>query len=127
MVRHFRELIVWQKAMDLVAETYQLTRLLPDAEQFGLISQMRRAAVSIPSNIAEGQSRLSTKDFVHFLCIARGSNAELQTQCEICIRLSYIQPGQAGSLLDLSAGIGRMLNKLIQTLQTQPKPSHPAP
>ena len=80
MVQSFQDLIVWQKATDLVIEVYNLVKELPKEEQYALSDQMRRAAVSIPSNIAEGQSRNSTKEFIQFLSVAKGSNAELQTQ-----------------------------------------------
>ncbi|WP_316638118.1 four helix bundle protein [uncultured Ruminococcus sp.] len=73
-IRNYRDLLVWQKAMDLVIEVYQLTSLLPREENYNLSSQMRRAAVSIPSNIAEGQQRKSTKEFINFLSIAKGSH-----------------------------------------------------
>lgn len=80
MVQSIQDLIVWQKAMDLVIEVYNLVKELPKEEQYALSDQMIRAAVSIPSNIAEGQSRNSTKEFIQFLSVAKGSNAELQTQ-----------------------------------------------
>ena len=79
MIRSYKDLVVWQRAMELVLETYTMTRMLPREESYALSDQMRRAAVSIPSNIAEGQARISTKEFVKHLSIARGSNAELQT------------------------------------------------
>ena len=88
-VKSYQELIVWQKAMQLVEEVYRLARMLPKAELFALSDQMRRAAVSIPSNIAEGQARNSTKEFVNFLSISRGSTAELETQLMICVRLKF--------------------------------------
>jgi len=80
MAQHYRDLIAWQKAMDLVAHVYYITKSFPDEEKFGLVSQMRRCAVSVPSNIAEGQSRNSKGEFIQFLGIARGSIAELTTQ-----------------------------------------------
>ena len=112
MVMHFQELVVWQKAMELVEEVYRLVKLLPREELYALSDQMRRAAVSIPSNIAEGQSRNSTKEFINFLSMARGSNAELQTQCLLCLRLSYISETELQTALSLSAEIGKMLNAL---------------
>ena len=87
---NFKELMVWQKAIDLVTEIYKITRAFPKEEVFGLVSQMQRAAVSIPSNIAEGHERNSEKEFAQFLCIARGSLAELETQIIIAEKLSYI-------------------------------------
>ena len=115
---NFRDLVVWQKAMRLVIEIYQLVRALPNEEKFGLCDQMRRAAVSIPSNIAEGQARKtpqSYKDFSRFLLIAQGSRAELETQIEICIQLQYITIEQAKEPLALCEEISRMLRALIQT------------
>ena len=85
---YFKNLLVWQKAMDLVEESYQLIKLLPPYEKFSLSEQMRRAAVSIASNIAEGAGRKTKNDFIQFLSIARGSKYELETQILICIRLN---------------------------------------
>ena len=117
-VQSYRELVVWQKAMDLVAETYRLVKLLPREELFALSDQMRRAAVSVPSNIAEGQQRNSTKEFVNFLSIAKGSTAELETQFMICVRLKYLTQSQTETPLSLCAEVGRMLNALIGKLST---------
>lgn len=86
-VRHYSDLIVWQKAMDLVVHVYEVTESFPQREVFGLTNQVRRAAVSIPSNIAEGQGRGTTKDFLHFLAIARGSLQEVETQLLLAYRL----------------------------------------
>ncbi|GAB1255709.1 hypothetical protein NBRC116494_02110 [Aurantivibrio plasticivorans] len=91
VARKHEKLEVWQDAMDLVTRTYQLTASLPPTEKYGLTSQMRRAAVSIPSNIAEGSARGSTKEFLRFLGIARGSIVELETQLQISNRLSYVE------------------------------------
>jgi four helix bundle protein len=85
-----KNLEVWKKSMDLVVQVYQITNLFPDTEKFGLTSQMRRAAVSIPSNIAEGAARKSDKEFIQFLYIALGSLAEVETQYLIAIRLQYL-------------------------------------
>ncbi len=113
MAKSFQDLIVWQKAMDQVVMTYRIVKLLPKEEAFALSDQMRRAAVSVPSNIAEGQSRNTTKEFIKYLSIAKGSNAELQTQCMICVYLSYITQEQAQPILDLSDEISKMLNTII--------------
>ena len=115
-VKGYRELIVWQKAMDLVEETYRLVKFLPKEELYSLSDQMRRAAVSIPSNIAEGQQRNSTKEFVKFLSIAQGSIAELETQYLICTRLKYLTVSQTQPTLDLCAELGRMINGLTSKL-----------
>ncbi len=82
--RSYRDLVVWQKSMDLVEEIYRLTKLLPKEEFFGIANQLRRAAISIPSNIAEGNTRNSQKDYARFLSIARGSEAKIETQLEVC-------------------------------------------
>ena len=118
MVKSYRELLVWQKAMELVAEVYRVVKLLPREELYALSDQMKRAAVSIPSNIAEGQARNSTREFINFLSIARGSNAELQTQCLICKMLSYIPEAELKNALSLSDEVGKMLNVLITKLTT---------
>ena len=116
MVNNYKDLVVWQKAMDLVVETYKIARLLPREELYGLSDQMRRAAVSVPSNIAEGQGRNSTKEFVKYLSIARGSNAELQTQCLICQRLGYVKEEELIKVMTLSVEIAKILNTLINKL-----------
>ena len=118
MENNYRNLIVWQKAMDLVEETYRIVKLLPREETYALSDQMRRASVSIPSNIAEGQVRNSKKEFLQFLSIAKGSNAELQTQCLICVRLNLVKEEQISNVLTLTDEVGRMLNTLIQKLTT---------
>lgn len=117
-VKQYKELIVWQKAMALAEEVYRLLRLLPTEEIYSLSSQMRRAVVSIPSNIAEGQSRNSTKEFANFLSIARGSNAELETQIELCVRLGYVNATQSKTAVSLADEVGRMLTALIGKLST---------
>ena len=115
-IKSFKDLIVWQKSMDLVTETYKLVGLLPASELYALSSQMRRSAVSIPSNIAEGQKRQSTKEFSQFLSVAQGSNSELQTQLFICNRLGFLTEEQIKKSIDLTIEVDKMLSKLIQTL-----------
>jgi len=112
--KSYRELIVWQKAMDLVVEVYDLIALLPKEEQYALAGQMRRAVVSIPSNIAEGNSRNTTKEYVQFLNIALGSKAELETQIEICRRLDYFNDTEKAE--GLCEETGKMLNAIISKL-----------
>ena len=112
----YKDLVVWQKAMSMVSAVYKLTSTFPDTERFGLTSQIQRAAVSIPSNIAEGQGRLATKEFRQFLGVARGSLKELETQLLISIDLGYTSEEQAGTCLDLADEVGRMLNALIKAL-----------
>ena len=115
--KHFRDLIVWQKSMDLVVLVYDLVKYLPLDERFGLSDQMRRAAVSIPSNIAEGQARGSSKYFVQFLQIANGSKAELQTQLLLCERLQLITNAKIRPIFLLLDEIGRMIASLIRNLE----------
>ncbi|MBR5673654.1 MAG: four helix bundle protein [Muribaculaceae bacterium] len=112
----FRELKVWQKAMDLTVEIYSIVKLLPQDENYALSSQMRRAAVSIPSNIAEGQGRESMKEFIRFLSVARGSIRELSTQLEICERVHYLNEGNTARAKELIEEIDKMLNALSKSL-----------
>ena len=114
----FRDLIVWQKAMELARQVYSLTRHLPKEERYGLSDQMRRAAVSIPSNIAEGQARDSRKEFLNFLSIAKGSNAELNTQLELCVTLAYLPANATAPVSALSVEVGRMLTTLSTRLKS---------
>ena len=118
-VKSYQELIVWQKAMDLVIAIYQATRTLPREEMFGLTSQMRRAAVSIPSNIAEGQGRHTTKEFLNHLSMAYGSLNELETQLLIAKRLELLDEDQANRILVQMAEVGRLLNALSNALQSK--------
>lgn len=116
---NYKELKVWQKAMDLTVEVYKLVKLLPKEETYALSDQMRRAVVSIPSNIAEGQGRNSDKEFIQFLSIARGSLWELETQIEICLRIGYIDQSLATNIYNLIAEISKMLNPLSNSLKPQ--------
>jgi four helix bundle protein len=120
-VRSYEELIVWQKAVDLVLEIYCATRMFPKDELYGLTSQLRRAAVSIPSNIAEGQSRLSTGEFRQFLGNAKGSLSEVETQIVIARRLEYLEAGQASALAERTAEISQMISGLIASLENANK------
>lgn len=112
----FRQLIVWQKAMDLTVEIYSLVKYLPREEMYSLSDQMRRAVVSVPSNIAEGRGRNSEKDFMRFLVLARGSLWELSTQIEICERLHYLNVGQTKNAKELIVEISKMIKSLSDTL-----------
>lgn len=116
-LQSYKDFIVWQKSMDLAIEIYRLVKFLPREETYALSDQMRRAVVSIPSNIAEGQGRNSTKEFAKFLAIARGSQAELETQLQLCIRLQYFSEEQATLALELCDEIRKMLNSLISKLK----------
>jgi len=102
--------------MNFVAEVYRSTQAFPASELYGLVSQLRRAAVSIPSNIAEGQARLSTGEFKQFLGHARGSLMEVETQVLVSAELGYLKSNQSAALLDSAAEIGRLLNGLIRSL-----------
>ena len=118
-MKYYRELVVWQKSMRLVDETYQLIRLLPKEEQYALCAQMRRAVVSIPSNIAEGNGRNTTSEYIHFLYISRGSLYELETQISICISQTYFSRETAGKAIALCKEIGKMLNSVIAIMIEQ--------
>lgn len=123
--RYFRDLLVWQRSMKLARDIYSATQDFPKKEMFGLTSQLCRAAVSVPSNIAEGHGRLSDRGFAVFLSQARGSLYELETQLELAENLGYISKDQLQKLFSETAEIGRMLNGLIRTLR-QPKARQPA-
>jgi len=113
----YRDLIVWQKSIVLVKQIYKLTSIFPSEEKFGLISQLRRAAVSIPSNVAEGQARRTTGDFIHFVSNAEGSVAEVETQLILAVELSFCSPAQADTCVSLLVEIRKMLNALRRSLQ----------
>jgi len=115
-VQKYEDLIVWQKGIDLVVEVYNLVKLLPNEELYALSNQMKRAAYSIPTNIAEGQERGTTKDFVRFLYIAKGSKGELETLLLICVRLKYLTQSQVKTAQCLLSEIGKMLNSFILKL-----------
>jgi len=117
MMRGHEDLNVWQKAMNLVISTYSLTRSFPKSEVYGLASQMQRAAVSIPSNIAEGHALKQTQAYVRHLAIASGSLAELQTQLEIARRLGYLNAEQI-AIIEEAREVGRMLAGLRKSLQS---------
>src|SRR5438270_4523611 len=112
----YRDLIVWQKAVALVKRVYQVTSAFPSDERFGLISQMRRAAVSIPSNIAEGQARHTTGEFIQFISHAEGSVAELNTQLILAIELGFCSNEPAAPTAELMEHLRRMLNGLRRKL-----------
>ena len=112
----FRDLLVWQRAMQLTVAIYRLTGGFPREEQYGLTSQVRRAAVSIPSNIAEGQGRLNVREFKQFLGIARGSNFEVQTQLEIARSLSFGDSASIDEAEGLSHEVGKMIYGLLQSI-----------
>lgn len=115
----YKELIIWQKAMELTEEVYRLIKYLPKEETFALSDQMRRAAVSIPSNIAEGHGRLSIKEFINFIAFARGSLYEVETQLEIAYRLKYLTDERILKANELVAEISKMLNSFLSYLYTK--------
>ncbi|MEI6511446.1 MAG: four helix bundle protein [Candidatus Uhrbacteria bacterium] len=118
-VQSYKDLNVWQAAMNLVTDVYRQTESFPKHELFGLVSQIRRCAVSIPSNVAEGSRRGTRKDFRHFVLIAYGSGAELETQLEVAKRLGYISNEFHVGLEQKLTDIMRMLNGLTRSLDEQ--------
>ena len=115
-VTSYRDLIVWQRAMDLVDRVYGCTGVWPTSETYGLISQVRRAVVSVPANIAEGQSRNGRNEFLHHLGIARGSLSEVETLLLIASRQGYVTDEQVTALLAGTTEVGKLLRGLIQSL-----------
>jgi four helix bundle protein len=119
MAQSFRELLVWQRAMQLTVAVYRLTQGFPREELYGLTSQMRRSAVSVPSNIAEGHGRLSGGEFRQFLGIARGSNFELQTQFELARVFKFGEPALVSDAEKLSHEVGKMIFALLKSVKDQ--------
>ena len=118
-IQSYKDLIVWQKSIELVVAVYELTEKYPKTEIFGLISQMRRAAVSVPSNIVEGFTSHTRKEYVHFLRIAWGSLAELEYQIKFSKRIGYLKEKKViDELVERTTEIGKMLNGLISKLKT---------
>ena len=117
-VQSYKDLIAWQKAMDLVVEVYQVTANFPRDERFGLTNQLRRAAVSVPSNIAEGQGRGPTQDFVRFLRIARGSVQEIDTQLTLAMRLGFLPQEHYDRLAAMITEVAKIINGLIRSIPT---------
>ena len=118
-MKDYKELQVWQKAVSLVTETYKTTRGFPADERFGLTSQIRRSVTSVPANIAEGWGRGSTKEYVQFLIIARGSLLELETHLIVSGNLGYLGQSQVEAAQKQIDEIGRMINSLIRSLRAQ--------
>ena len=115
-VRKYTELIAWQKAIDFVEAVYRFSSTFPGSELYGLTGQLRRAAVSVPSNIAEGQSRNSSREFIHYLGIAYGSLSEVETQLVIAQRLKYIDCVELEGLLEKAGEVGRLINGLSNSI-----------
>jgi four helix bundle protein len=119
MGRSYRELVAWRKAMSFVTVIYETTRIFPAEERYGLTNQLRRAAVSVPSNVAEGQARSSQKEFHHFLTIARGSMAEIETQLFLAKDLQYLSAPKCDFVLATANELGRILNGLIASIKSR--------
>jgi four helix bundle protein len=131
-VRSYRDLLVWQDSMELVVQIYRTTSKFPREERYSLVDQLRRAAISVPSNIAEGHGRSRTGDYLRYLSVAVGSLHELETQIQIATRLQYMSDDRATELLDACTAIGRMLGALIRALRHRlsspgSKPQIPTP
>ena len=116
-VSHYQQLIVWQKAMDLVEKVYEATKTFPREEVYGITNQLRRAAVSVPSNIAEGQGRRTTADFLRHLGIAYGSLLEVETQLLIAVRLSYLSQAKCDLVIESTSEVGRLMNGIMASLR----------
>jgi four helix bundle protein len=119
VVNSYRDLIVWRRAMDVVERVYRAAAKLPKAETYGLVSQLQRSAVSIPSNIAEGHARRSKGDFERFVAIALGSAAELETQLMLAKRLNYLEENAVKDLLSHTDEVARMLRSLHRNLHSR--------
>jgi len=118
-IKNYRDLRVWQSGMDLVVMVYELSDKFPAKEMYGLTSQIRRAAVSVPSNIAEGHTRESTKEYLHHLSIAQASLAEVETQMEIAFRLKYCTQDELDKIVTHSTSLGKQLYSLRNALQSR--------
>ncbi len=118
MACDFKELIAWQKAMELAEATYRIVKFLPKEELYSLSDQMRRAAVSIPSNIAEGQARSSNREFLQFLSIASGSRSELETQVFLCEQIGYFSNDMTQEIHVLLSEVGKLLGALKKKLRS---------
>ena len=116
-IRNYRDLIAWQRAMDLVEAVYTATRSFPKEELYGLTSQIRRASVSIASNVAEGHGRSGGREFAHRLSIAHGSLCEVETQLEIAARLGYISNDRMEEILLLAIETGKLINGLMHSVE----------
>ena len=117
-MKDYKELMTWQKGMLLAKELYKITEMLPKEERYGLIDQLRRAGISIPSNIAEGFGRESKNDYIRFLKIARGSLYEIETQLYLSISIGLLLKSQTKTAFALCSEIGKMLTATIRTLQS---------
>jgi four helix bundle protein len=121
--RDYRDLVLWQRAVELAAEVHRVTVKLPRHELFGLAAQMRRSAVSIPSNIAEGSGRRTTREFIAFLHIARGSLSELRTQLLLASKVAYVTGSEISVAENLTDEVGKLLNAVIRGLRHRQTPT----
>jgi four helix bundle protein len=121
--RDYRDLVLWQRAVELAAEVHRVTLKLPRHELFGLAAQMRRSAVSIPSNIAEGSGRRTTREFIAFLHIARGSLSELRTQLLLASKVAYVTGSEISVAENLTDEVGKLLNAVIRGLRHRQTPT----
>jgi four helix bundle protein len=119
----YKDLIAWQRAMNLVVEIYGLTKTLPDSERFGISSQLQRAAVSIPTNLAEGHSRRTTRSYASHVSIALGSQAEVETLLEVCARLELGEESVRNRVTFCATEVGRLLYGLHRALETREPPN----
>lgn len=119
-MRGYVDLEVWNRAMDLAASAYDLSRLMPRSEVYGMTAQMLRAATSVPANIAEGYQRGTRRDYARFVSIARGSLAETETFVRLAIRVGHVSPEAGQAVLDIAGEVGRMLTRLRQRLEAGP-------
>jgi four helix bundle protein len=126
-IQSYRDLLVWQKAMRLAAEAHRLAKLLPKAEEYRLTSQLLRAAASVPANIAEGHARGTRKDYAHFVSIARGSLAEMETLLLLLVDVDLLRNDQIATARELCSETGRMLNTLLARLRGTADPRPPKP
>ena len=126
-----KDLVLWKKSVDLAVDVYRIAQCLPHHERFGLGAQLRRAAVSVPSNVAEGAARRTTREFISFLYIARGSLAELETQVLLARRMHLVDDASAIAIAPKVEEVGRLLNAVIRglrrRLETQPSSLSPTP
>jgi four helix bundle protein len=126
-LKSYRDLTAWQMAMDLVVSVYEMTREFPENERYGLTNQLRRAAVSIPSNVAEGQGRSTSRDFLHFLSVAYGSLQEVETQLILAQRLGFASEQKIDSILAQCGEVGRLTNGLRRSLRKSAPTDHRQP
>lgn len=120
-IKSYKDLLIWQKGIQIVKEVYMLCKLLPNDELYGLQSQLKRASISIPSNIAEGYGRNYTKNYKQFLAFSRGSLLEVETQIIIAIELNYISAEKCNKVLDLINEENKMLNAFINSIKSRDK------